>query len=143
MVRAFGCGLFVVYLLLRALPSLRFQVSNQMVPPVLFAHSARLPQRQTDERRTAHRETHQGRTDTTGEKHHMACHAAWLFAAKRLQDFQPQVDLYRFATQNQRLVGLRFLQMLLGLSEQQEKRMNSCWLCTFRVFRFWKPYHLA
>ena len=31
MVRVFGRELFVVYLLLRALPSLRFQVSNQMV----------------------------------------------------------------------------------------------------------------
>ena len=29
MVRVSGCGLFVVYLLVRALPSLRFQVSNQ------------------------------------------------------------------------------------------------------------------
>ena len=34
--------MFVVYLRLRALPSLRFQVSKQIVPPILFAHCVRL-----------------------------------------------------------------------------------------------------
>ena len=58
MVRVQGRELFVVYLLLQALPSLPYQVSKQMVPPILFAHRARLLQRQTDERRTTYRETH-------------------------------------------------------------------------------------
>ena len=45
MVRVYGRELFVVYLRLRALPSLRYQVSKQMVPPFLFAHRARLPRK--------------------------------------------------------------------------------------------------
>ena len=48
MVRVSGRELFVVYLLVRALPSLRFQVSNQMVSPILFAYTGkRLHERQT------------------------------------------------------------------------------------------------
>lgn len=53
------------------------------------------------------------------------------------------MDLHRPSAQNQRLIGLRFLQMLLGLSKQQEKRMISRWFRVFRVFRFWKPYHFG
>ena len=47
MVRVLGRELFVVYFPLRALPSLQFRINKQMVPPILFAHRARLPERQT------------------------------------------------------------------------------------------------
>lgn len=47
MVRVQGRELFVVYLLLQALPSLPYQVSKQMVPPILFAYRARLLEKQT------------------------------------------------------------------------------------------------
>lgn len=60
-------------------------------------------------RRTAHRQPHQGRTRPSGAQHHLARQATRLFAAERLQDSQPQMDLHRFAAQNLRFAGLRFL----------------------------------
>ena len=74
-------------------------------------------------RRTAHRQPHQGGTQQAGAHHHLARPTARLLAPKRLQDLQPPLDLHRLAPQNLRPVRLRFLQMLFGLQEQQEKRM--------------------
>ena len=75
-------------------------------------------------RRTAHRQSHQGGTQQAGAHHHLARPTARLLAPKRLQDLQPPLDLHRLAPQNLRPAGLRFLQVLFGLQEQQEKRMN-------------------
>ena len=79
---------------------------SERFPPVLFAHRARLPQRQTDERRTAHRETHQGRISSAGAQHHLAGYAIGLLAAVYVQNLPPQMDLHGLASENQRFAGL-------------------------------------
>lgn len=81
-------------------------------------------QRKQYGRRTPHRTSHQGRIGPPWAYHHLAGRATGLLAAKRLQDLQPQVDLHRLAPQNLRLAGLRFLQVLFGLEEREEKRVS-------------------
>ena len=132
MVRVSGRELFVVYFSLRALPSLRFQVSNNNgFRPFCLLTAQGSTKGKPHERRTAHRKTHQGRIGTQGLQHHMVGRAAWLLAPKRLQNLQPPVDLYRPAAQNLRPARLRLLPMLLGMVEQQGKRVNFVfsWRC--------------
>lgn len=123
MVRVLGRELFVVYLRLRALPSLRFQVSNQNGSAhFVCLHEQGSSNGKRNARRTAHRQPHQGGTQQARAQHHLACRTTWLLPPKRLQNLLPQMDLHRFAAENLRYSGLRFLQVLFGLQKRQETR---------------------
>ena len=125
MVRVLGRELFVGYLRLRALPSLRFQVSNQNgFRPFCLPTAKGSTNGKRNARRTAHRQPHQGRTRPPRAQHHLARQATRLFAAKRLQDLQPPLDLYGLVAQNLRFAGLRFLPMLYGLEKRKEKGLK-------------------
>ena len=104
------------------MPSRR--VSNNGFRPFCLPTERGSTKGKRNARRTAHRQPHQGGTQQAGAHHHLARPPARLLAPKRLQDLQPPLDLHRLAPQDLRPAGLRFLQVLFGLQEQQEKRMN-------------------
>ena len=105
-------------------PKFNKQSNERCAPfPLLFEtrrrppkHEKRYGKRKTvPNERFPHGETHQGRTDAAGPKHHLVGPAGGLLARESIQGVSPQVDLHRPSFPNQRSLGLRLLQVMLRL----------------------------
>lgn len=104
MVHIVRCELFVVYLLVRALPSLRSQIAHRwfrLFCMLTSGDKGKVSKHKHNGQRTAHRTHNKAGTPPSGAYNYLARKTIGVFTAEYVQTIRAQLDIYRLVAKNQ------------------------------------------